>query len=60
MVTITVRDDGVGFDLAARAIRERRLGLTSMRERAESLGGTLTVETAPRAGTTVRVEVPSG
>ncbi|MFL6243845.1 MAG: sensor histidine kinase, partial [Acidimicrobiia bacterium] len=60
MVTITVRDDGVGFDPAARAIRERRLGLTSMRERAESLGGTLTIETAPRSGTTVRVEVPGG
>ncbi len=60
VVTITVRDDGVGFDPAARAIRERRLGLTSMRERAESLGGKLTVETAPRAGTTVRAEVPSG
>jgi signal transduction histidine kinase len=59
-VTITVRDDGVGFDPAARAIRERRLGLTSMRERAESLGGTLTIETAPRSGTTVRVEVPGG
>ena len=60
VVTITVRDDGVGFDPAARAIRERRLGLTSMRERAESLGGKFAVETAPRAGTTVRVEVPSG
>jgi signal transduction histidine kinase len=59
-VKITVRDDGVGFDPAARAIRERRLGLTSMRERAESLGGKFTVETAPGAGTTVRVEVPSG
>jgi signal transduction histidine kinase len=59
-VTITVRDDGVGFDPAARAIRERRLGLTSMRERAESLGGEFIVETAPGAGTTVRVEVPSG
>ena len=60
MVTITVRDEGAGFDPAARAIRERRLGLTSMRERAESLGGTLTIETAPRSGTTVRVEVPGG
>jgi signal transduction histidine kinase len=59
-VTITVRDDGVGFDSAARAIRERRLGLTSMRERADSLGGTLTIETAPRSGTAVRVEVPGG
>jgi signal transduction histidine kinase len=60
LVTITVRDDGVGFDPAARAIRERRLGLTSMRERAENLGGTFSVESAPEAGTMVRVEVPGG
>jgi signal transduction histidine kinase len=59
-VMVTVRDDGVGFDPGARAIRERRLGLTSMRERAESLGGTFSVETGRDAGTTVRVEVPSG
>src|SRR5262245_28856808 len=43
-VSITVRDDGVGFDPGARAIRERRLGLTSMRERAERLGGAFRVE----------------
>ncbi len=59
-VTITVRDDGVGFDPAARVIRERRLGLTSMRERAEALGGKLTVESVPGAGTTVRAAVPGG
>ncbi len=59
-VTVTVRDDGVGFDPAARAIRERRLGLTSMRERAEALGGTLSVESVPGAGTTVRATVPGG
>ena len=34
-----VTDDGVGFDPEASAIRSRRLGLTSMRERAERLGG---------------------
>ena len=57
-LTATVRDDGVGFDPAARAIRSRHLGLTSMRERTEALGGVLTVESAPGRGTTVRVEVP--
>ncbi len=60
LVTIIVRDDGVGFDPGARAIRERRLGLTSMRERAERLGGTFRVESSPGAGTTVSVEVPGG
>ncbi len=60
LVTIIVRDDGVGFDPGARAIRERRLGLTSMRERAERLGGTFRVESSPGAGTAVSVEVPGG
>ena len=57
-VTATVRDDGVGFDPAARSIRSRHLGLTSMRERTAALGGALTVESAAGRGTTVRVEVP--
>src|SRR5919106_5504037 len=56
----TIRDEGGGFDPEARAIRERRLGLTSMRERAEGLGGSFEVTSAPGAGTTVRVEVPRG
>ncbi len=56
-VTVSVRDDGRGFDPAARSIRSRRLGLTSMRERARALGGSLSVESAPGEGTTVRVEV---
>ncbi len=55
-----VSDDGVGFDPEASAIRSRRLGLTSMRERAERLGGRLTVESAPGKGTTVRLEVSHG
>jgi signal transduction histidine kinase len=55
--TITVSDDGLGFDPGAERVRGRRLGLTSMRERAEELGGTLRVESRPGAGTTVTVEV---
>jgi signal transduction histidine kinase len=58
--SVLVGDDGVGFDPAARAIRARHLGLTSMRERAQALGGTWVVESAPGAGTVVRVEVPRG
>ncbi|CAN5205874.1 hypothetical protein BH18ACT4_BH18ACT4_14590 [soil metagenome] len=59
-VTATVRDDGIGFDPDARAFRSRRLGLTSMRERAQALGGTLTVGSAPGRGTTIEVDVPVG
>src|SRR3954454_19192573 len=53
--TLTVSDDGVGFDPTA--VRGQRLGLTSMHERATELGGTFTV-TSSQAGTTVRLELP--
>jgi signal transduction histidine kinase len=59
-VLVTVADDGRGFDPDARGVRSRRLGLTSMRERAQHLGATLVIDSAPGAGTTVRVEVPLG
>jgi len=58
MASVEVRDDGVGFDLAARPIRTRHLGLTSMRERAQGAGGTWRITSAPGEGTSVRVEVP--
>jgi signal transduction histidine kinase len=56
-VSIRVEDDGRGFDLEEAVTRSRRLGLTSMRERAEALGGTLAVESRPGQGTSVYVEV---
>ena len=55
---VTVADDGIGFDPEDRALRARRLGLTSMEERALALGGTLNVVSRPGEGTTVTLEVP--
>jgi len=57
---LTVSDDGAGFDPTDPAIPARRLGLTSMRERADALGGTLDVRSVPHQGTTVTLEVPGG
>jgi signal transduction histidine kinase len=57
---LSVSDDGVGFDPAAPELRARRLGLTSMEERARELGGRLEIESAPGAGTSVRLEVAPG
>jgi len=54
--TVVVEDDGVGFE-PARA-REDGLGLVGMRERVGLLGGRLTVESRPGAGTTFVAEVP--
>lgn len=49
-----VEDDGTGT-LTPRA---GGVGLTSMRERAEELGGTLSLHSDPSRGTTVRIELP--
>ena len=61
-VTLQISDDGSGFDAAqvfdARDDSGRGLGLLGMRERAELLGGTLTIESKQGAGTCVRVEIP--
>ncbi|HEY2724877.1 MAG TPA: GAF domain-containing sensor histidine kinase [Pseudonocardiaceae bacterium] len=57
---LQVCDDGRGFDLATTVRASRRLGLASMRERAEAIGGVLRLDTEPGAGTTVTLEVPAG
>ncbi|MFW6070391.1 MAG: GAF domain-containing sensor histidine kinase [bacterium] len=57
--TLTVRDDGVGFDLKSMTLWESdSLGLLSMRERAEMVGGVLLVRTAPGEGTTITARLP--
>ncbi len=56
-ITVTVEDDGQGFDCAA--IRDRGgLGLLSMFERAETIGGRLDVVSRPGGGTRITVHVP--
>ena len=57
-LVVTVADDGVGFDPDAPGVRSRRLGLTSMEERARALGAALAVVSRPGEGTTVTLEVP--
>ena len=59
-LVLEVADDGVGFDPADPEVRSRRLGLTSMEERARRLGGRLEIRSAPGQGTTVRLEVGGG
>ncbi len=55
---LTVRDDGCGFDPAAEQIPSGSFGLVSMRERAESFGGWLSVRSAPGRGTEIEVALP--
>lgn len=58
---LEVEDWGSGFDPATAVASRgegRGVGLVSMRERAELVGGSFHLESAPGEGTTVRVEVP--
>jgi signal transduction histidine kinase len=55
-LALRVTDDGRGFEPDA-AARRGRLGLVSMRERADRLGGELVIESAPGAGTSVSLDV---
>ena len=57
-LVLEVTDDGVGFDPGAEGLRSRRLGLTSMEERARRIDGELELRSVPETGTAVRLEVP--
>jgi signal transduction histidine kinase len=54
----SVTDDGTGFDVTDTLARHRHVGLDSMRERAELLGGTLTITSTPKVGTTASIWIP--
>jgi two-component system sensor histidine kinase DegS len=59
-VSVTVKDDGQGFDVArteANLHKNKNLGLLSMRERAELEKGTLEIRSQPGRGTEVKVEI---
>jgi signal transduction histidine kinase len=55
-VTLTVRDDGIGFDPSHGGAG---YGITGMRERAELLGGRLHIESTPGQGTALTVTLPT-
>ncbi|GGY56956.1 cache domain-containing protein [Pseudoduganella albidiflava] len=59
-VTLSIGDDGVGFDPADIAQHPKRgIGLRNMMERLEAIGGRLELDSSP-AGTTVRAHIDYG
>ena len=54
MLELTISDNGRGLP----SIRGTGVGLASMRERAEELGGTCQIESLPTGGTCVHVRLP--
>jgi len=58
-IVLVVKDDGRGFDLEQKRAQPSSLGLVGMRERAQLVGGRLTIQTAPGKGTWISVFVPA-
>jgi two-component system sensor histidine kinase DegS len=61
LVRAAVEDDGIGFDVTeamASARQQKSLGLATMQERLEMLGGQLTCESSVGRGTKVTLEIP--
>ncbi|GMV51830.1 MAG: hypothetical protein AMXMBFR67_33730 [Nitrospira sp.] len=59
-ISLSIRDNGVGFDPLQASQKQGRLGLLSMKERVRQVGGTLEVAAAQGGGTLIEVRVPLG
>ena len=59
-VVLTVSDDGVGFDVRGSEVPSQPsgIGITGIRERVASIGGTLEIASSPGEGTLLRIPIP--
>jgi len=55
-IRLTIRDNGVGFDLDDK--KQTSYGLVTMKERVTEIGGTLQIVTAPGQGTRIEIRIP--
>jgi signal transduction histidine kinase len=59
-LSLSIVDDGCGFDTATLTQPAGHLGVVGMQERVRARGGSLRIASRPGAGTTVDVEIPTG
>jgi len=59
-IVVQIEDHGVGFDPKTVLSAGESSGLAGMRERAVLMGGYLTIDSAPGAGTRITAELPLG
>lgn len=59
ILTIEVRDDGIGFDSTTMLTQKGHYGLLGLRERARLVGGHLDIESSPGKGTLLRLCLPT-
>ncbi len=56
-IRIFIEDNGIGFDVK-KEFNKGTKGLSNLKERTESLGGVLFIDTSPGNGTTINIEIP--
>ena len=56
-ILVEIRDDGKGFDRTEVVSENRGIGLSTMNERVQLLGGTLKINSLPGKGTSIIIEV---
>ena len=60
-IILRIEDTGKGFDVKARELAlgdEKRMGLRSMKERVNLLGGQMTIQSRPMQGTKIYIKIP--
>ncbi|HSG43339.1 MAG TPA: sensor histidine kinase [Anaerolineales bacterium] len=57
-ISLQILDEGKGFDLDSLPMGEKHMGLSSMRERVEMLGGTFQLDSHPGEGTRILIDIP--
>lgn len=57
-IQLRIQDDGIGFDTTSTFAHSSGSGLSGMRERVASLGGSITIQSKPGSGTRIEVEIP--
>lgn len=57
-IRVIIEDNGIGFELDRKAYSQKSLGLQGIRERTQLFGGKLTIETQPKQGASLFIEIP--
>jgi signal transduction histidine kinase len=60
-IRLTIEDNGQGFDVKTRELElghDKRMGIRSMKERVNLLGGQITINSKPMQGTKISFKIP--
>jgi signal transduction histidine kinase len=58
VLTLSITDNGTGFDVAEIMKQHKGMGLTNMQKRAAMIKGNTYIQSVPGTGTTVKITVP--